>query len=653
MSEDAKTGYNPSLTDAIAAKYVNEKFSEDAYYWQDIHEVQLRLYQRYRNAKLRSRGAGKSDIQISQAYYIVDVISSFITQALLADYPFAKISAIGVEDFAGKQAIDIVNGFQHRQRCVKWPLASALRDAVITGTGVLIPKWGMTEHTFIDKRPKVMTLVNPNDPFGQPIQVPTGQFEYYETKLTDDRFELENISSWNVFPAAGTRGDIDNAHHVIFKVKLSRTRLIDMEKSGYISNLKYVDEGAYGTKPQTKATDTSPADRAKREDKDKIYDKESLECLVYWGKFPIEDASNYIAGSMSGFDEQECIIIKPLNCDVILKCDKNPYQSQKKPCIMIPYEKLEEELWGFSPLWMAEKLLQHSEDMFNMTQDVANREIYHDIYVPERQDTSKMKQRGVDNIIPVPDEFFANGKWPVSPPPNQYIMPNLMEQKRITNDFIYEVTSAIDIVRGVSGNPSESATKSSMNWHSANNRFKARLQFLEERGIEPVMNWQMAMNHQFLEDDIVELLTGLPPEKNPFKMIVPTIPIMGFDWQFDGSKKASENPIKAQLLRGILDILPLIPPGQDETGRYKAPNGMAVFREYLKNLDVTDNLEKFFIDITPDEYEMRMQALSAGAGGGRHYDSGSSMGATSVGDIASGVNKPTGGYDDVKMRGMF
>lgn len=647
-------GYSPTEAERSGIQHVDKRFQADSKYWEDVHDTQMRLYAKYRNARIRNRGTGYSNIQIAQPYYVADVIASFMIGALLRTYPYAKVTNQGDEDFVGKQIIDRVHGWQHQQPYVKQPTASAVRDSVITGTGVLIPSWSYEENPFLERIPKTVSLVNPADPFGAPIEQPTGEIDLVESTIVDDHIKMQSIPPWNVFPQAGASGDIDNAHHVTYKIRMSKHHLLNWQKAGFIDNVQFISDAAFGSFVTDSTIDDTDVMKAKKEDNARIWDKDSIEVLIYWGLYPFYNfRENLEDGDEIRPDEVECIIIKPLNSDVILKLERNPYQCQKKPCILFPYDKLEDELFGMGPLWMAEKLFQHNEDMFNMTQDAANREIYSSLYYSDAMDSSQLKQRNVDKLVAVPDALMKERAWPQQAPPNQHILPNIMNQRASTENLIYEVTAAIDMIRGIS-QQEQSATKTNINWRAINMRFGVRMEFMEDNGLNKLMQWNMVLNHQFLDDQTVFLLTGAPPSENPFNLILPTIPITSLDFKFEGSQKAAENPIKAQLIRGIIPLAAMMPPGIDENGNHTIPNMTALFRELLKNLDVTDDLSKFFTTITPEDAQQRTNLSLQGQVGSGQADGQEtgSLGALTEGNLGAGMLQPGGGDSTVRQKGL-
>lgn len=640
----------PTAAQLYASRYVDARYEASKKYWGDKHIEQRRLYSRYRNSKLFNRAKGYSNMQIAQPHYIADVLSGFLVNALLSKLPYAKISAFGVEDFPGKQEIDRTHRWQHAKPFIKNPMIDILKMMVITGTGVGIPGWKYCGHEFIDKTPETMQFLNPDNPAGEPIQIETGKYNYNEAIYYYDHISMTSLEPWNHFAQAGGSGNTFARHHDVLRIKFFKNDLYEMQRAGFIKNVEYIDEAAYNAYIEDIYTESDTIKMARKEYTNRLEEKDAIYLLFYWGKFPYykPDLRMVDDASQMRDDEVECLIIKPEGVDIVLKLAVNPYQPKRKPIILFPYEKLDGEVYGVSPLSTAEKLLQHNEDLFNMAQDAANREVYRRRYIPESLGSAKFRRNDPDGIIEVPDDFFRDGKLPEPEKPNQYVLPNLREQRAVTQNLIYEVTGAIDMLRGVNQNE-ESATKSTFNWKAMNSRMQHRMDFIESHGMLEFMEWQMVLNHQFLDDNIVAALCNIPPSENPFKQIVPILPMMDFDWIFEGSRQAAENPIKAQLIRGIIDLLPYIQPGYDELGRYLVPNGIVFLREFMKNLDFTDDIERFFMPISKQQADLRTQMLLGQNGGnGRMYETGGKTGALTAGNLAAGMNSVKS--NDVRMK---
>jgi hypothetical protein len=126
------------------------------------------------------------------------------------------------------------------------------------------------------------------------------------------------------------------------------------------------------------------------------------------------------------------------------------------------------------------------------------------------------------------------------------------------------------------------------------------------------------------------------PWENPFKQIIPVIPMISHDFIFEGSVKAAEDPVKAQILQQAMDVAKTIPPGYDEQGNPVTVNMMAMFREFLKKINVAEDIEDFFTQLSPEQL-MMMQMQQQQAAGGQ-----GNLGAVTPGDMLAGVQPNAG-----------
>ena len=98
----------------------------------------------------------------------------------------------------------------------------------------------------------------------------------------------------------------------------------------------------------------------------------------------------------------------------------------------------------------------------------------------------------------------------------------------------------------------------------------------------------------------------------------------------------------------------MMPPGIDENGNHTIPTMTALFRELLKNLDVTEDLSKFFTTITPEDAQQRTNLSLQGQAGGGQADGQEtgSLGALTEGNLGAGMLQPGGGDSTVRQKGL-
>ena len=614
--------YNPTALEELASEKIKKYFENSADYWRRKHTMQKRLWARYLNAKMRNKQGDFSNVQLGRTWYICDVIDAILNDSLLGQKPFGRIAGEGVEDFPGAQDMNQVNGWQQEQRYIKNAHRDSLLHSIVTGTGVKIPGWEYYIQTYFDKQEKTMTLQNPADP-SNPIEIPTGESEIVKRKEVIDRLSCLRVDEWLTFPIAGGTSPTKDPYFM-FLVKYNKKQLKELEATGFIKNVDFIEEGSYGIKKDDREIGDLRIDWTKREQEFSYLDTDSIWIIYYFGLFPYSEDGSV---PPSGTPEEPVFIMKPKYDDTILKLDRSPYPAV--PCVRDRYSGTDDEWYGRSFMEIVEKLLKLDEDMYGYVQDAAKRELFRRTFVVEGQDQSKLAVWKPDAIIVVPKTLFEKGTLPITEQPRPHMMPNMREQRAVTNQIIDEVSAVLDFVSGADVNEEEKATMTNLRSNFLNKRFKNRMVYYEDHGLHEWMEWQCILNHMFLDDSTVEAITGTPAWLNPFKMIQPIIPMRSFNFIFEGSTKAAENPVQAQILKGILDVSHGIEPGLDEEGNLVQVNRMAIFRQLMRKTSPDEDIDDFF-----------MPAMELGMGMPGQGGSPGSLGAVTPGDLAGKTGVP-------------
>jgi hypothetical protein len=599
-----------------------------------------RLYAKYNNVSVRdARPTGYSDERLGGTYRVAEILHSVLSKAIMKQLPVGKIHAEGGEDFAGKQAIDQIHAKQQRDTRVYNLIDSALLYSVICGTGFIMPGWDHHIEKVVRKQNRMIQFANPADP-ATPIEIPTGETEDVEIEYEISRLDGKLLQPWNVFPVAGATS-MFGLHTLTFRVPFTRKELYILQRAGELDNIDKIDfKEARGGDLTDEYIDETDVHRAKKEDNDIPQDRETVWMLFSYTNFPYYKYTEHVDEEIQQDDEFDCLIVKPERDNVICKLEMMGLDVKVKPGIPFKYGGTDDMFFGISPLEIAEALMQLDEDMFNWTMDRAKREVYRKWGVLEGVDTSQLSQSMLDGIVTVPSNKANNNinNAITSLDPGNSLMPHLQNQRSVVYGLIDEITAVVDFVRGAGGDEDETATKTMQRTEFISTRFGKRINYFERNGLWWWMQWQTVLNVLFLEGHEVERITGYPAHLNPFKLIDPIIPMQSYDFGFEASSKAVDDPVKAQILRGVLEIADNIGIGQDEQGNFVLPNKAAMYRDLIRKLDLTEDMEEYFITAkSPQELMMLVQM-----GGNRQAGGGPvSLGATTPGEIAAGITPKT------------
>jgi hypothetical protein len=619
--------YDPGIAEKAAVAKINEEFDASKRYWNTKHQTQQRLYRRYLNDDVKGpRPAGLSDERTGMFYRCADILHSMISDALLVQCPVGKMRGTGQEDNEAREVIDRVNGYQQQSTDILNTLDQAILQAVIT-CGVIMPGWDHHSEIYWKDVLKTMVIADPNNNY-LPGEIPTGEIERKPFSVDISRLDATLVEPWNVYPTSGATSPV-NAHQIIFRVPLARQTLQAMENSGYLKNVAKIPESDYGRGAVSDGMiDDTPIFQARKEG-DNPQDTKAEYAWIHfcYHLFPFFKYPENFGEIGYSEDEFECLTIKTEGSNTVLKFECNELSA--KPCVVFRYAG--DTFFGFSALEIAERLLQLDEDMFNWTMDRAKHEVYERIFVSEGINQSKVANPGVNSVITVPNTVsMIAGKAPVwTEPQNPHIMPNLAKQREIVYQLIEEVLMTLNMITGASDQTTsdESATMTNSKMQFVSKRFKNRLKYFERNGLWWWMQWQTILNCHFLKDEEVAAIADISPALNPFKIITPTLPIQTYDFAFEGSVKAIDDPVKAQILKDLLKTAMTIPPGIGSDGKLKQPNLTRLFEEILKHSNVTDDMDEFFIEPTPQQ----IAGPPAGNGGN------TPLGAVTPQDVANGV----------------
>jgi len=615
--------YSPSPLESMAGEHIKKCFEASSKYWWLKHDLQKRLWGRYINAKFQDKDIAFSNMQLGRLWYICDVIDAVLAGSVFEQNPYGKIVGEGNEDFPGAHVINEVNGWQQNKKYIKTAHSDSRLHCVVTGTGVKLNGWEYYVEPYFAKVEKTMKLIDPNT--GQPKEIPTGESEEILRQNVVDQLSCTQINEWHTFPPPGGTSP-QRDPYLMLLVRYTKNQLRQLEDSGYLRNVDYIDEAAYGVKADDPDISDYHIEAAKKEGENKNTDKDTLWAIVYIGLHKYSEDGQV---PPQGTREQSCLMIKPKYCDVMLKFSLNPYPGI--PVTRDKYSGTDDEWYGRSFSEIVEKLLKSDEDMYGYVQDAARRELFRRTFFPDGVDDSEITKWSPDGIVHVPQELMAQGKIPIQEQARPQMMPNMQDQRVITNEIIDEVSGVLDFVSGGSVDEDEKATMTTARMNYLNKRFKNRMKYLEEHGLQEWMEWQVVLNARYMSAQTVAMITGTDPWLNPFKLIKPVMPLQSFDFSFEGASKAADNPVQAQMYKNMLDVASGIGPGLDEQGRMVQVNLMALFRQFVKKTAPDEDIDEFFMPA------MGLGQMSGAGGGGNE-----ALGAVTPGDMMGKTGLPGG-----------
>jgi hypothetical protein len=564
-----------------ACETVNKAFERNKLYWQDDHDRQHRLFNMILSAPIPEKPdvVGRSNVKTGTSWMIHQLIFSILKNSLLT-----LTKNVRLDPTATRPVIFWQDEMQdYLDRLISDPglpvhdnLRHCLFDLISHGTGVIRPYYRDDLRMVWDgkEESEVLNYSGPDMPY---------------------------IASWDVYPTAGVTSP-DECHEIVFYEYYYPHELRALEKAGKLRNveqvLQYYREPSWLAKGDSENKDP----RQQHGDSDLRMDSSGrIGVLVYWGLFPYYEDVNYIddEGGDRSQDEVECLIIKPVDKDIPLYFDRNPYYHQEKEAIFAKYFDIPGMFWGESIFGVLERMLIHQEDWFNIIQDSANQEVYRDRVFSDAIPPEQRQQKGVGRDYVVDGDLYQTMRGDVMHylDRGNAILPDTYEQLTNVDRFIQQVSAIMDFLRATSAKQPKTATEVEELAASLNIRFEQSAMQIGNTFLVPAMAWSMSMlASEYANDEHIAQQLGTPV--NPFKQFSPMMPNQGYRIKLEGSLRSVQNVALQGELRDLIAQAQTIPPGMDENGELVQVNVMQMFLDEIK-LSKLQDTDKYKIPFVP------------------------------------------------------
>ena len=605
----SKTYESLTPIEALASKTLDTAFEANEKYWRKAHKKQKRLYKTVRNihkktgqktssynrtyggTKTKSR---RSNIQIGTMWMLHNTAYSIVSQALIESDELMELEARrGVKNiFYLKEMGDYVEDlFSDDIPDIKSSAIKALWDLLATGPGVLVASWQTILKRIIQRDDKGGIV---------DAEVNLGSFPHFD-----------NFSPWDVFPTAGSVSP-DSVHEYVFQSRMTIAELRDWERQGLISNLDAVIEAL---KKDEKLPDDSDAETPRSgagSNKEDVNNQ--IEILTSYSLFPFYNFDKYIdnEGKDRSKDEVECIMIKAKNADPMLLLDRNPFSCQEKPVIIAGFYFIPGEFWPITVFEIAEKIIQHYEDIFNLVQDGANNDIYPDQLIPNRGIDEAEVTGGPGRRIHMDPDLMAAGIIPQFMKRPNSILGEMYNQRDFVDQLIQEVTAIVDFIKGmVPEGTKRTATETMEIAQRVNTRFQQTAIRIEASLMKPLWNWIIVMLSEFSDDE--QIMQEMGTEINPFKQFQSVIPNPDYRIKLTGALRAAESQANQARLTNLIEISkdaqPM--PDPDSDGKLVIPNTTMMIFDLAKMQGLPD-VDKYKLIVPPPPEEEMSDVAGTG-----------------------------------------
>jgi len=323
-----------------------------------------KFYKMYRSyVKERKDGDWRSRIWIPIAFFVIETV----TPRLVAQLPAFTVEPVGPEDSPAAELMETLLTWASDQSGLYLELVSALKSALMYGTGILKTSYEEKVRYDIRREPEMeeqyaeIPMMDPStgqpmmdldgNPMTQEVSIgaqPTGELSMVRTPYvaySGPKAEAVDIDNFFIDPVAST---VENARYVIHRVYRDRSHLQEMFEKGVYKRPPedlwnaFLTEHAALRRQDMIGYSTSSGLSAGG-------DKTMIELLEVWTDKTVVTVAG--AGERGGF--------------ILLRVIRNPYAHGEKPFVRIVDHLVPHEFWGIGELEPLEGLQDIMNALWN------------------------------------------------------------------------------------------------------------------------------------------------------------------------------------------------------------------------------------------------------------------------------------------------
>jgi hypothetical protein len=425
----------------------------------------LRWYKLYRSyTEKKDTGA---NLFIPYTFSIVETVMPRLITTIFASRPYIGVLPVNQASVETAKMHELLLDYQLTQRINTIEVASLwIKEALMYGTSFLKTMWRYESRWMKHNTSKM-------DLFGVSVG---NKVEEIETVLYDDP-DVVHVDLWDIFvdPEATT---IDDAEYVIHRVYRTKEYLKKQAAAGLYSNLEGIESSYTSSESELSADDRLDAvglSRTKKQD-------DRIELLEYW-------------------TDDRVIVVA--NRSQIIRNEENPYWHCKKPFIRIVDHPVPHELYGIGEIEPIEYLQYELNDTRNQRMDNVN------LIINRMWKVLSSSELNPEHLISRPGGVIqVNEMNEIEPLPVEDVTASAYAEETEIKRDIDRTMGVYSYARGETTDRRETATTASILSNAANERFKMKVQLMEDMGLRRLGLMLIQLNQQYMDHERVIRIVG-------------------------------------------------------------------------------------------------------------------------------------------------
>lgn len=429
-------------------------------------EKWVRWYKLYRSyTEKKDTGA---NLFIPYTFSAIESVVPRLISTMFASRPFIGVLPVNEESVDKAKMHEKLLDYQLTQRINTIELASMwIKEALMYGTSHIKPVWRYEIRNVKQKVPVTSIL-------GVSMES-----KYQDTEIVAyDDPHVEHIDIWDIYVDPDATS-VDDAEYVVHRVFRTKEHIKRMAQNGIYKNIEKIGNSFSPTSSdeigsEERMSSIGLSKSPKQQDK--------IELLEYWT------------------DER---IIVVANRSAIIRNEPNPFWHGKKPFIRIVDHPVPHEYYGIGEIEPIEYLQYELNDTRNQRMDNVNLVLNRmwkvlrgaDI-VPEQLISRPGGFIEVDDMGDIEEIKFTD-----------VTSSSYKEEEEIKRD-IDRTVGVFDYARGETTDRRETATTASILSNAANERFKLKVQLMEDMGLRRLGLMLIQLNQQFIDSERVIRVVG-------------------------------------------------------------------------------------------------------------------------------------------------
>lgn len=429
-------------------------------------EKWVRWYKLYRSyTEKKDTGA---NLFIPYTFSAIESVVPRLISTMFASRPFIGVLPVNEESVDKAKMHEKLLDYQLTQRINTIELASMwIKEALMYGTSHIKPVWRYEIRNVKQKVPVTSIL-------GVSMES-----KYQDTEIVAyDDPHVEHIDIWDIYVDPDAT-NVDDAEYVVHRVFRTKEHIKRMAQNGIYKNIEKIGNSFSPTSSdeigsEERMSSIGLSKSPKQQDK--------IELLEYWT------------------DER---IIVVANRSAIIRNEPNPFWHGKKPFIRIVDHPVPHEYYGIGEIEPIEYLQYELNDTRNQRMDNVNlvlnrmwKVLRGSDIIPEQLISRPGGFIEVDDMGDIEEIKFTD-----------VTSSSYKEEEEIKRD-IDRTVGVFDYARGETTDRRETATTASILSNAANERFKLKVQLMEDMGLRRLGLMLIQLNQQFIDSERVIRVVG-------------------------------------------------------------------------------------------------------------------------------------------------